>query len=312
MIIGESLAIQRSIRLAERFAPSRVPILLVGARGTGKELLAHHIHTLSGRRGDFVDVNCGAVPRELAESLLFGHDRGAFTDARAPHIGWLEESNGGTLFLDEFGDLPPECQVKVLRALESEEIRPLGQRGKRRLDLRIIAAVQHDVWGRAAAGTLRADLVDRVAVGVIELPPLAKRGSDTIILATHFAQKQGQELEPGVAGVLLNHSWPGNVRELRAVIARAGCLVDNGTLSPSAVAEAIEMGTGADGAPRRGSDTRGRLPRTLGEWVKLGAEHGWQAAQMAIAVGVGRTTLFARLKQQGHSLRMLREFGSSP
>lgn len=311
MIIGESPAIRRALHLAERFARTKEPVLLVGARGTGKELLAHYIHQVSGRRGRFVPVNCAAVPAGLAESLLFGHERGAFTDARASHTGWLEEADSGTLFTDEFADLPVECQAKVLRAFESGEIRRVGSRAVQSVDLRVVAAVHEDVWARVAAGTLRADLVDRVAVGVIHLPALRARGADLEILATHFAGLEGRSLEQGVLEVLSNYSWPGNIRELRAVMARAGCLVSNGTLSPEAVAEAIEMGAGHAGdGPQGRSTVRGQLPRTTAEWCALARANGRNAARMAAAIGVCRTTLFAELRRQGRSLRTLPEFTS--
>ncbi len=311
MIIGDSPAMRRALHLAERFARTREPVLLVGARGTGKELLAQYIHQMSGRRGKFVAVNCGAVPSGLAESLLFGHERGAFTDARATHVGWMEESDAGTLLADEFADLPVECQAKLLRAFESGEIRRVGGRAARRVDLRIVAAVQEDVWARVAIGNLRADLLDRVAVGVIHLPTLLARGGDLSTLATHFAGLEGRSLEDGVVDVLANYSWPGNVRELRAVIARAGCLANNGTLSPEAVAEAIEMGAGPAGHPRpRRSGVREQLPRTTAEWFALGQANEWHAARMAAAAGVCRTTLFAELRHQGRSLATMSKFTS--
>lgn len=304
MILGESPEIQRALTLADRFARTKVPVLLVGARGTGKELFARYIHDRSGRSGEFVDVNCGALPQGLAEGLLFGHRKGAFTGALQSHSGWLVESHGGTLFLDEFGDLPLDCQAKVLRALESGEIRPLGQRGKTRVDFRIVTAVQEGVRSLVARGAMRSDLVDRIAVGVVPIPALRDRGDDVALLARHFAGADGRTLESGVCEVLRNYEWPGNVRELRSVIARAGCLVDNGTLSPDAVAEAISLG--ADCV----SPTPARLtiPVTVDGWVTLGARHGWHAGRMACGLGISRTTLFAHLKDQKRSLRRLRGF----
>ena len=296
MILGESTGIRQALVLAERFARARVPVLLLGARGTGKELLARYIHEHSGRAGEFVDVNCGAVPPALAEALLFGHERGAFTGAHTARIGWLEESDGGTLFLDEFGDLPAESQVKVLRALETGEVRPVGGRGVRRLDLRIVAAVQSDDGKRGAAHALRPDLLDRVAVGVIDLPPLRDRGADVILLARHFAGLEGRVLEPGVGEVLMKYSWPGNVRELRAVVARAGCLVENGTLPPRAISEAILAGTALEG-----HDHHSRT------WVlEICRSHNWNAAASAAALGVHRGTLHRWLTDLGVSLRKMK------
>ncbi|HKV43583.1 MAG TPA: sigma 54-interacting transcriptional regulator [bacterium] len=302
MILGESAGIRRALDLARRFAVSRVPVLLVGPRGSGKELLARFIHEQSGRTGEFVDVNCGALPEALAESLLFGHEPGAFTGALKAHIGLVQESHGGTLFLDEFGDLSPDCQIKVLRAFECAEIRPVGARSKRQVDLRIVAAAQGNSEGPSVGEVLRRDLLDRVAVGIVTLPSLRDRDRDVVILATQFAKEEGRELEPGVEGVLRNYPWPGNVRELRAVIARAGCLVDNGTLPPWAVAEAIAMSGHVGGSVHV-------LPSSPAEWEALGTRERWVASRMAKALGVGRTSLFRLLKAQGVSLRGLR---SSP
>jgi len=302
MILGESAGIQRALDLARRFAPTQVPVLVIGPRGSGKELFARFIHDQSGRRGAFVDVNCGALPEALAESLLFGHEPGAFTGARKAHVGLIQESHGGTLFLDEFGDLLADCQAKVLRAFERGEIRPVGARGKRQVDLRIVTAVQGGSEGGSVGGSLRPDLLDRIAVGVITLPPLRDRDQDILILATQFARAEGRVLEPGVEGLLRNYSWPGNIRELRAVIARAGCLVDNGTLPPWAVAEAIAM-SGCVGEVEASGE---RFPASIDEWVALAAREGWIASRMARALGVGRTRLFAVLKARGISLRELR------
>lgn len=305
MILGESLEIRRALSLADRFARTKVPVLLVGARGTGKELFARFIHDRSGRSGEFVDVNCGALPQGLAEGLLFGHRKGAFTGALQSHPGWLVESHGGTLFLDEFGDLPLDCQAKVLRALESGDIRPLGQRGTTRVDLRIVTAVQEEVRSLVARGAIRLDLLDRIAVGVVPLPALKDRGSDVSILAAHFASRDGRTLEPGVQQILSNYSWPGNVRELRSVIARAGCLVDNGTLSSAAVAEAISLGAECTPTSLQSAPT---VPESEESWRTLGVRYGWHAARMAAAMGISRTTLFNHLRDQGRSLRRLRGF----
>jgi len=221
MIVGVSPAIRRGLVVAERYARTRLPILLVGATGTGKELFAEHIHERSGRPGPLVDVNCCALPRDMVESLLFGHRRGAFTGAVDSTVGHVERSDGGTLFLDELASLVPDAQGKLLRVLESGETQPLGAATKRRVDLRVICAVQDDIWTALDAGRFRRDLFQRVAGVVIELPPLAARPEDIVPLAEHFANLQGRRLEGGVDSVLVNYPWPGNVRELRMAIERA-------------------------------------------------------------------------------------------
>jgi transcriptional regulator with PAS, ATPase and Fis domain len=287
----------------DRFAPTKLPILLVGATGTGKELFAQRIHDLSGRVGPLVDVNCGALPREVIESLLFGHRRGAFTGATESALGLVEQSHRGTLFLDELLSLPLAGQATLLRVLDSGEVRPVGEGKKRQVDLRVVAAVQPEVGLRIASGELRADLYQRVAGVVIELPPLLDRMEDVLPLAECFANAQGRTLETGVAAVLTNYPWPGNIRELRVAIERAGYLVENGTLPPHAVAEAIELGgarTPVQLDQERTSNVRDGERESLREACSL---CGWNADRASAALGIARSTLFRRLKAHGLSLR---------
>lgn len=191
-IVGVSAAIQKAVALVEHFAPTGFAILIVGATGTGKELLARHIHHRSRRRGELVDVNCGALPREMAESLLFGHRRGAFTGAVESTVGHVERADGGTLFLDEVLHLPPEGQVKLLRVLETGDVQRLGEGRKRNVDLRIVAAAQDDTTERLGLGVFRRDLYQRLAGVVIHLPPLAERPEDIVPLAAHFAARRSR------------------------------------------------------------------------------------------------------------------------
>ncbi len=303
MIVGVSTAIRRAVALAERFAATRLPVLLAGATGTGKELFAQHIHRMSGRRGPIVDVNCGALPRDMAESLLFGHRRGAFTGAVESTVGHVERAGGGTLFLDELQTLLLETQVKLLRVLEAGEVQPLGTSAKQGVDLRIVAAVQEGIAAEVEAGRFRRDLYQRVAGVVIALPSLAARPDDVMPLAEYFAGLQEQRLERGAEGVLLAYAWPGNVRELRQVIERAGRLVANGTLPPAALAEAIHLG-----APQTFPEVRAAadLRSAAAERARLLSAceaHGWNADRVARDLGVHRATLFRRLKRAGISLR---------
>jgi DNA-binding NtrC family response regulator len=311
-IVGVSPAIKRATALIERFAPTALPILLIGATGTGKELFARHIHHCSGRRGPLVDVNCGALPQEIAESLLFGHRRGAFTGAVETVAGHLERANAGTLFLDEVLHLSPLAQVKLLRALETGEVQPLGSGCKRRTDFRVISAAQEDTAERLDSGLFRHDLFQRLAGIVIELPTLVDRREDIVPLAQHFAAAQGQRLEAGTASVLENHRWSGNVRELRLAIERAGCLVEDGTLPPRAIRDAIALGMPRD---RRQPDNDGRAQiaptRASEELLMLCQGSGWDAARLAARLGIARSTLYDRLKAAGISLRAFRK-GSTP
>jgi len=317
-IVGVSPAIKSAIALAERFAPTSLPILLIGATGTGKELFARHIHYCSGRRGELVDVNCGALPQEIAESLLFGHRRGAFTGAVDSVTGHLERADGGTLFLDEVGDLSLSAQVKLLRALETGEIQPLGAGRKTQVDFRVVSAAQEDTPERLDNGQFRHDLFQRLAGIVIDLPLLVDRPEDIVPLAEHFATAQGQRLDEGTAAVLEGHGWPGNVRELRLAIERAGCLVENGTLPPGAVRDAIALGMprGSDdrlSAERRarGTDRRKRVkPRRSWDDLVIQCEaNAWNADLIARHYGIKRSAIYDRLKAAGISLRELRKSG---
>ena len=310
-IIGESMAIRRARELIERYAPTNLSILLVGATGTGKELLARHIHVRSGRRGRFVGVNCGVLPRDLADGLLFGYDRGAFSGAVKWHRGHVECADEGTLFLDELLSLPLEGQAKLLRALDTGEIQRLGEELQRYVDLRVVGAVQGDGEEPVALGYLRPDLYQRLAGLVIDLPPLADRPEDVIPLARHFAAERGQVLDGGAAEVLAEYSWPGNVRELRNAIERAGCLVENGTLPPDAVRQALGLGPLSPGRETR-------LPRaaklstfTREGIVALCEKYGWSALHIAEALGMGRTNFFEHLRASGLTLRGLRKAAKS-
>lgn len=306
-ILGRSRALKRALELADRFAPTPLPILLVGATGTGKELFAERIHRMSGRRGPFVPVNCAALPRDMVESLLFGHRRGAFTGAVEAVVGFVEAAEGGTLFLDELTSLSGEAQVKLLRVLETKELSRLGETKSRRVDFRVVAAAQEDVPAKMEAGTLRLDLYQRVAGVVLELPPLEERPEDIMPLAEYFAELGGRSLEPGSVAVLLNYEWPGNVRELRTAIERAGFLSENGTVGPQALAEAIALGTVAAAATPGIGDGRNATGGCARVKLRAVCEaNGGDARRSATALGISRTTLFRQLRASGLSLRALR------
>jgi len=204
-IIGASRVMKRARELVERFGPTTLPIMIVGATGTGKELVARHIHRVSRRHGTLVDVNCGALPQEIAESLLFGHRKGAFTGAVDTVIGHMERADRGTLFLDEVLHLTPQAQVKLLRVVETGEVQPLGSGQKRRVDFRLVSAAQDDTPGRLDHGLFRRDLFQRLAGVVIDLPLLVDRPEDILPLARHFATLQQRSLEAGSETVLLSH-----------------------------------------------------------------------------------------------------------
>jgi DNA-binding NtrC family response regulator len=235
-MIGRSEAMQRVYRLAQLVAPRTTTVLIVGPTGSGKELVARALHTLSPRAAKaFVAVNCAAIPESLLESELFGHARGAFTGAVQAQVGRIPAAHGGTLFLDEVSELPFAMQAKLLRFLEQKEVQRLGAAEATRIDVRVIAASNVDVAGRAGRGEFREDLFYRLSAFPLELPPLAERRIDIIPLAEHFLACMAAAMSgrsPRLSGeavrILEAHPWKGNVRELQHVMERASILVGNG------------------------------------------------------------------------------------
>jgi transcriptional regulator with PAS, ATPase and Fis domain len=210
----------------QQVAPSEASVLIIGETGTGKELVARHIHNLSGRRKDpFIAVNCGAFAESLVEAELFGHEKGAFTGALAAKAGWFEEANGGTLFLDEIGDLPLPIQVKLLRVLQEREVVRLGSRKSIPINVRVLAATNVQLEKAINAGHFREDLYYRLNVVTLQLHPLRDRPGDILPLARHFIRSYSErlgygpvELSPKAQAKLVEYSWPGNIRELENVI----------------------------------------------------------------------------------------------
>ena len=234
----------KSIKLLERIrlvAPSEATILIIGETGTGKELIARHVHELSDRRdGPFIAVNCGALTDSLVESELFGHEKGAFTGAVNAKEGWFEAANGGTLFLDEIGDLPLQTQVKLLRVLQEREVVRVGSRRPIPIDVRLVAATNVHLEEAVAAGRFREDLYFRLSVAVLRLSALRQRPGDILPLASHFLKVYAQRLNCPQVGIstaaekaLLGHPWPGNIRELENVIHHAVLVCQDDLIEPS-------------------------------------------------------------------------------
>jgi two-component system response regulator HydG len=234
-LLGESVALRQLRELVARVARSDAPVLLIGETGSGKERVARALHRLGPRpEGPFVALNCAALPEHLLESELFGHARGAFTDARSARSGLLVHASGGTLFLDEIAELPLALQPKLLRALQERCVRPVGGEEEVPFDARIVAATNRDLDAAVEEGRFREDLFFRIDVLRIEVPPLRARGSDALLLAQHFlrecATRSGKAvvgLSHGAAEKLLQYAWPGNVRELANCIERAVALTDH-------------------------------------------------------------------------------------
>jgi DNA-binding NtrC family response regulator len=217
---------ERLLAELEMISPSDAPVLINGETGTGKELVARHIHRLSYRKGPFVAVNCGAISESLAESELFGHEAGAFTGATRAREGWFEAANGGTLFLDEIGDLPLHLQVKLLRVIQEREVARVGSRKPIPIDVRLVTATNIDLSEAVSAGNFRLDLFFRLNIAHVQLPPLRERPGDIHPLVAHFleiyARRLGKPIAPSISEkaheALLEYSWPGNIRELENVV----------------------------------------------------------------------------------------------
>ncbi len=249
-LLGQSPAIREVFAALEQVGPATATVLLEGESGTGKELAAAALHALSPRRdAPLVTVDCGAIPASLIESELFGHERGAFTGAEQSRAGSLEQAAGGTLFLDEIGELPLELQPRLLRFLESGQVKRLGATRALALDVRVIAATNRNLREEVERGSFRRDLYYRLAVVRIELPPLRERPEDILLLAHHFAERHARDprsvLTPEIAAMLQAHAWPGNVRELRNVVERLALMPE---LAAGALRAELAGGERAAGA----------------------------------------------------------------
>ncbi len=271
-ILHRSPVMTRLIARARRVAIRNVPVLIEGESGTGKEMLARAIHRASPRRDrPFIAVNCGALPAELVESQLFGHEKGAFTGADRRHVGYFEAATGGTLFLDEVGELPLAAQVKLLRAVQEGEIVRLGAATPVSVDVRLVAATNRTLIAEIAAGRFREDLFYRLAVAVLKLPPLRERPGDVSLLVKALwadVSCEGtnlgappRELSAAARNVLQAHSWPGNVRELANTLRRAAIWADGPTVSADDAREAL--------LPGMGGARSTVLDRPLGEGLDL-------------------------------------------
>ncbi|MBW2463696.1 MAG: sigma-54-dependent Fis family transcriptional regulator, partial [Deltaproteobacteria bacterium] len=238
-MLGQSDAMQGMFKTVQKVAAYTTTVLVQGESGTGKELVARALHRLSPRaKGAFVAVNCGAIPGALLESELFGHRRGAFTDATSDKRGLFEEAHGGTFFLDEIGELPLSLQVKLLRVLQEGTIRRLGENEDREIDVRVVAATVRDLEAEVGAGRFREDLFYRLNVLLLEVPPLRERGDDVPLLVDHFVARCNERLGTDIRGVdpsakkaLLRYAFPGNVRELENMIERAVVLAESDVIT---------------------------------------------------------------------------------
>lgn len=308
-IISQDPRMCQALEMAGRVATSDVSVLVTGESGTGKELVARELHRLSGRHDEpLVALNCAAVSENLAESELFGHEKGAFTGAATRKIGLIELADEGTLFLDEIGDMALALQAKLLRALESRTFRRVGGVKEIPTDFRLVSATNRSLQERVDAGTFRADLYYRINAVVLELPPLRERRSDIMLLARHFLD----EFRPGESGswsvtpeaqaLLEGYSWPGNVRELRNVVERAALLCDGHTIRPGDLGSSLADGSAQRGASRSGA--AGLPALNLEELERMAvaealARTGWHQGKAAELLGISDRTLHRKMRSFG-------------
>ena len=348
MITGSG-AMQRVINLARRAAGSNIPIMIEGESGVGKELVARAIQSESNRSGKpFVTVNCGAIPENLIESILFGHEKGSFTGAADKHLGKFVEANGGTLFLDEIGDLPPEAQVKLLRAVQQGEVDPVGGRATVKVDIRLISATHRDLLQHVKDQRFREDLFYRLNVFPIHVPPLRDRREDIPLLVQHFIGQTGPaEARSRITGIsasalemLKAYDWPGNIRQLENAIFRAVVLADGPVLTsdefpqikaqvegiteaalpaPAAVVDLAEARAAEPVVIKKVPASQPDVPVSVGmlstldkdgnvrtlaeieaEMIRFALEHySGQMSEVARRLGIGRSTLYRKLKELG-------------
>lgn len=326
-MVGKSSAMDTVRQLIARVAPTDARVLITGESGTGKELVASAIHEQSTRRDKpFVRVNCAAIPRDLVESEMFGHERGAFTGATQTRIGRFELAHRGTLFLDEVGDLGPDAQAKLLRAIEAKEIQRVGGNRVIRTDVRIISATNHDLQRAVRAGTFREDLYFRLQVIPLAIPPLRERGDDILELVGHFSeqflQRSGQakpRWRVDALQLLRDYPWPGNVRELANIVERLAILHPGGEIKGQQVEDVlivdrdeedgpIATPTGAQKRVGEARETIARGPTSLADKLdsfertviaRALAEAGGNVADAARRLQTDRPNLYRRMKRLG-------------
>lgn len=334
-IIGESSTLADVFRVLDKVAPTDSTVLVTGESGTGKELLVRALHARSLRADQpFVPINCGAIPKELLESELFGHEKGAFTHAIRSRAGRFEMADGGTVFLDEIGEMEPSLQVKILRVLQEKEIERVGGTGPRKVDVRIVAATNRNLEEEVGCGRFREDLYYRLNVIPLHLPPLRERGGDILLLARAFLdrfcarkQRPALALSPDARKVLAAYAWPGNVRELENFMERLSILVDGDTVAvrdlPRKILDAVGAVEDLNELPAESACNATSPVRTGFTWPTLEDMHAQHMGlkdfldtieerlldealrgsegvknQAAEILGIKRTTLIEKLKKR--------------
>ncbi|MFM1846638.1 MAG: hypothetical protein RL417_112 [Pseudomonadota bacterium] len=314
-IISDSPEMRRIFALIDKVAKTSSTVLVLGESGTGKELVARAIHRLSGRSGRLVPVNCGAIPEEILESELFGHEKGSFTGAINSRIGRFQMADGGTIFLDEIGEMSPKLQVKLLRVLQERKVEPVGSTRSVDVDVRVVAATNKDLREEVKAGRFREDLYYRLQVVPVNLPPLRERGSDVALLAQYFMERVCEGMsKPTIAftkdamSQLASYSWPGNIRELENLIERLAILAESSVLdsadlpdyvagTESVAAAAVTM---TEEIPSDGLDFNELVNRFETHLISMAlAKTNGNKKAAAKLLRLNRTTLVEKIKKKG-------------
>ncbi len=316
-IVWVSPAMQQVMAQAERVAASETRVCILGETGTGKELVARTLHEKSARRlGPFVALNCAAVPAELMESELFGHEKGAFTGAAARHVGKFEQAHRGTLFLDEIGDMPLTMQAKLLRVLEGNEIERVGGDRPIAVDVRVVVATHRNLEEQVRQGSFRQDLYHRIYVFPIVLPPLRDRHEDVAVLAAHFArqvaEQNGWKPKPFSAEAIADlerYPWPGNVRELRNVVERTLLLSSGDLIDEDAVRLALPQPAAGNSAAIGSGGTLAQRVEAFEREVLIAElkRHNHHMTNAAKALGLERSHLYKKCQQLGIDLQAIRK-----
>jgi transcriptional regulator with GAF, ATPase, and Fis domain len=329
-IVSECSGMQRVFSLVSKVARTNSTVLILGESGTGKELIARALHKLSGRTGKLIPVNCGAIPEDILESELFGHEKGSFTGAVAAKIGRFQMAEGGTIFLDEIGEMSPKLQVKLLRVLQERRVEPVGATRFIDVDVRVIAATNKDLRQEVKAGRFREDLYYRLQVVPVELPALRNRGEDVSLLARYFMERACRnmgrtnvEFSTEALSKFQSYSWPGNVRELENLVERLAILSESNSVSSRDLPEyllANEGGGGdtqileiAEDLPEGGLDFNACVDQLETRLITKALERtNWNKKAAAKLLKLNRTTLVEKIKKKGleQQIEVLRVGGS--
>lgn len=310
---------QKIFGVIEKVAKTRSTVLVLGESGTGKELIAQALHSLSGRSGRLVPVNCGAIPEDILESELFGHEKGAFTGAIASRVGRFQLADGGTIFLDEIGEMSPKLQVKLLRVLQERRVDPVGSAKSIEVDVRVIAATNKDLAEEVKAGRFREDLFYRLQVVPVSLPPLRERSGDIPLLAAHFLRRQAHELgkpalelSDATLEAMSRYPWPGNVRELENLVERIAILSEGDSIEPSQLPAHVHEVRAKISAsfdditlPPVGVDFNALVEEYENRLISTALNQtGGNKKAAAKLLGLNRTTLVEKIKKKGLEARI--------